>query len=49
VTRWLSVRLSDAVLIIISGAGLALFIAPLLAGSRFSQPIALFSPSWQGW
>ena len=42
-TRWLSVRLSDAVLIIISGAGLALFIAPLLAGSRFSQPIALFS------
>ncbi len=42
-TRWLSVRLSDAVLIVISGAGLALFIAPLLAGSRFSQPIALFS------
>ncbi|TMD23765.1 MAG: ECF transporter S component [Chloroflexi bacterium] len=42
-TRWLTVRGADAVLIVVSGAGLALFVAPLVLGSRFPQPVALFS------
>src|SRR2546426_12734109 len=42
-TRWLTVRLEDAVLIVVSGAGLGLFVAPLVLGARFPQAVALFS------
>ncbi|TMF56171.1 MAG: ECF transporter S component, partial [Chloroflexi bacterium] len=43
VTRWLTGRLADAVLIVVSGAGLGLFVAPLVLGARFPQAVALFS------
>src|SRR2546426_12025964 len=42
-TRWLTVRLEDAVLIVVSGAGLGLFVALLVLGARFPQAVALFS------
>src|SRR3989441_9467133 len=42
-TRWLTVRLEDAVLIVVAGAGLCLFVAPLVLGARFPQAVALFS------
>ena len=41
--QWISARAEDAVLLVLTGAGLALFLAPLLLGSRFPQPIVLFS------
>lgn len=42
-THWLTGRLADVVLIFVSAAGLALFVAPLVLGARFPQPVALFS------
>src|ERR1700730_6593011 len=41
--RWAVARAEDAVLLALTGAGLVLFLAPLLLGSRFPQPIVLFS------
>jgi energy-coupling factor transport system substrate-specific component len=41
--RWAAARAEDAVLLTLTGAGLVLFVAPLLLGSRFPQPIVLFS------
>ena len=41
--RWAAARAEDAVLLAVSGVGLALFVAPLLLGSRFPQPVLLFS------
>jgi energy-coupling factor transport system substrate-specific component len=41
--NWAAARAEDAVLIVLTGAGLSLFLAPLLLGSRFPQPIVLFS------
>jgi len=40
---WVAVRAEDAVLFGVTAAGLALFVAPLFAGSRFPQPVLLFS------
>ena len=41
--KWATGRAEDAVLMVLSGGGLVLFLAPLLLGSRFPQPIVLFS------
>ena len=41
--NWATVRAEDAVLVVLTGGGLVLFLAPLLLGSRFPQPIVLFS------
>ena len=41
--NWATVRAEDAVLIVLTSGGLVLFLAPLLLGSRFPQPIVLFS------
>jgi len=43
VSRGLRTHLEDAVLLSITAAGVILFIAPLLLGSRFPQPVLLFS------
>src|SRR5438128_1717534 len=40
---WLVARSEDALLIGLTGAGLALFIGPLFLGSAFPQPVVLFS------
>lgn len=42
-SRGLRTHLEDAVLLSITAAGVILFIAPLLLGSRFPQPVLLFS------
>src|ERR1700737_2485825 len=42
-TRWFAARAEDAVLLGLTGAGLALFIVPLLLGPAFPQPVVLFS------
>jgi energy-coupling factor transport system substrate-specific component len=42
-TRWLVARAEDAVLLALTAAGLVLFLAPLFLGSRFPQPVLLFS------
>src|ERR1700681_2947500 len=42
-TRWFAARAEDAVLLALTGAGLALFIGPLLLGPAFPQPVVLFS------
>jgi energy-coupling factor transport system substrate-specific component len=39
----IAARAEDAVLLGVTAAGLALFVAPLLLGSRFPQPVLLFS------
>ncbi|HXN91581.1 MAG TPA: ECF transporter S component [Candidatus Sulfotelmatobacter sp.] len=41
--RWAAARAEDGVLLALTGAGVTLFLAPLLLGSRFPQPIVLFS------
>src|SRR3981081_4065279 len=41
--NWATARREDAVLLALTGAGLVLFLAPLLVGSRFPQPVLLFS------
>lgn len=41
--RWAASRAEDALLLALSGAGLVLFMAPLVLGSRFPQPALLFS------
>ncbi|HEV3460775.1 MAG TPA: ECF transporter S component [Candidatus Dormibacteraeota bacterium] len=41
-TRWFAARAEDAVLLGLTGAGLALFIGPLLLGPAFPQPVVLF-------
>jgi energy-coupling factor transport system substrate-specific component len=41
--RWVAARAEDAVLLGVTVAGLALFLAPLFLGSRFPQPVLLFS------
>jgi len=43
VTGWFATRAEDLLLLGLTGAGLALFIGPLLLGSGFPQPVALFS------
>jgi energy-coupling factor transport system substrate-specific component len=43
VTRWFAARVEDALLVGLTGAGLALFIGPLLLGPAFPQPAVLFS------
>src|SRR5438132_8895516 len=40
---WLVARSEDALLLGLTGAGLALFIGPLFLGSAFPQPVVLFS------
>lgn len=42
-TGWLAARGEDALLLGLTGAGLALFVGPLFVGSAFPQPIVLFS------
>jgi energy-coupling factor transport system substrate-specific component len=42
-TGWFAARAEDAVLLGLTGAGLALFIGPLLLGPAFPQPVVLFS------
>jgi len=42
-TGWLRARAEDAVLLGLTGAGLALFVGPLLLGPAFPQPVVLFS------
>src|SRR3989440_639016 len=42
-SRWFAARAEDLVLLGLTGAGLALFIAPLLLGPGFPQPVVLFS------
>jgi energy-coupling factor transport system substrate-specific component len=42
-TRWVAARAEDAALLGLAGAGLALFIGPLLLGPAFPQPVVLFS------
>ena len=42
-SRWFAARAEDAVLLGLTGAGLALFIGPLLLGPAFPQPVVLFS------
>jgi energy-coupling factor transport system substrate-specific component len=41
--RWVTARAEDAALLAVTGVGLVLFVAPLLLGSRFPQPVLLFS------
>jgi energy-coupling factor transport system substrate-specific component len=41
--RWATARAEDAVLLALTAAGLVLFLAPLFLGSRFPQPVLLFS------
>jgi energy-coupling factor transport system substrate-specific component len=41
--RWVAARAEDAVLLGVTVTGLALFLAPLFLGSRFPQPVLLFS------
>jgi energy-coupling factor transport system substrate-specific component len=41
--HWVAARAEDAVLLALTGAGLVLFLAPLFLGSRFPQPVLLFS------
>jgi len=41
--RWVAARTEDAVLLGVTVTGLALFLAPLFLGSRFPQPVLLFS------
>jgi len=43
VTGWLVARSDDALLLGLTGAGLALFIGPLFLGPAFPQPVILFS------
>jgi energy-coupling factor transport system substrate-specific component len=43
VTSWIAARAEDVLLLGLTGAGLALFVAPLLLGPGFPQPVALFS------
>src|ERR1700737_2883092 len=43
VTGWFAPRAEDLLLLGLTGAGLGLFIGPLLLGSGFPQPVALFS------
>jgi energy-coupling factor transport system substrate-specific component len=40
---WIVARAEDAVLLALTGAGFVLFLAPLFLGSRFPQPVLLFS------
>ncbi|HEX9096080.1 MAG TPA: ECF transporter S component [Candidatus Dormibacteraeota bacterium] len=40
---WVRARAEDGVLLALTGAGLVLFLAPLFLGSRFPQPVLLFS------
>jgi len=40
---WIVARAEDAVLLALTAAGLVLFLAPLFLGSRFPQPVLLFS------
>ena len=40
---WVVARAEDGVLVALTGAGLVLFLAPLFLGSRFPQPVLLFS------
>ena len=40
---WIVARAEDVVLLALAGAGLVLFLAPLLLGSQFPQPVLLFS------
>ena len=40
---WIVARAEDAVLLGLAAAGLVLFLAPLFLGSRFPQPVLLFS------
>jgi energy-coupling factor transport system substrate-specific component len=40
---WVGARAEDAVLLALTAAGLVLFLAPLSLGSRFPQPVLLFS------
>ena len=42
-SRWFAARAEDTVLLGLTGAGLALFIGPLLLGPAFPQPVVLFS------
>jgi energy-coupling factor transport system substrate-specific component len=42
-SRWFAARAEGAVLLGLTGAGLALFIGPLLLGPAFPQPVVLFS------
>jgi energy-coupling factor transport system substrate-specific component len=42
-TSWVAARAEDAVLLAVTAAGLVLFVAPILLGSRFPQPVLLFS------
>ena len=42
-TGWLAARGEDALLLGLTGAGLALFVAPLFLGPAFPQPVVLFS------
>ena len=41
--NWAAARAEDAVLLGLAAAGLVLFLAPLFLGSRFPQPVLLFS------
>src|ERR1700716_239221 len=41
--NWATARGEDAVMLLLTGAGLVLFLAPLFLGSRFPQPVLLFS------
>jgi energy-coupling factor transport system substrate-specific component len=43
VSGWFAARAEDIMLLALTGAGLALFVGPLLLGSGFPQPVALFS------
>jgi energy-coupling factor transport system substrate-specific component len=43
VTGWMAARAEDVLLLGLTAAGLALFVAPLLLGPGFPQPVALFS------
>ena len=40
---WIVARAEDVVLLALTAAGLVLFLAPLFLGSRFPQPVLLFS------
>ena len=42
-SHWFAARAEDALLVGLTGAGLVLFIAPLLIGPAFPQPVVLFS------
>ena len=41
--NWAAARAEDVVLLALTAAGLVLFLAPLFLGSRFPQPVLLFS------